>query len=299
MRLVLKQNKQKELIEKEKQIFNLSFSKLARKLRIADGKLKAYYYDGILLPEKIFERFELKKEFEKYIIQKKSDTWGQSIGGKLSEGSSIKELLLPPESIELSEFYGIMLGDGNLTKIKKYKIRVYQIKIVGDSRHDKDYLVNFVKPLMENLFKIKVNLYKPKVANALYLSSTSKRLVEFLETKGFKPGNKITNKLGIPQWIKSNNNYLRACIRGLFDTDGCIYKLTNQNSYQICFTNYNPILLNDVRNSLIYLGIKPSKITKNRDIMITKRSELQRFLKEIRFSNFKHLNKAKLWNLAP
>ncbi len=74
MRLVLKQNKQKELIEKEKQIFNLSFSKLARKLRIADGKLKAYYYDGILLPEKIFERFELKKEFEKYIIQKKSDT---------------------------------------------------------------------------------------------------------------------------------------------------------------------------------------------------------------------------------
>ncbi len=192
-----------------------------------------------------------------------------------------------------------MLGDGNLTKIKKYKIRVYQIKIVGDSRHDKDYLVNFVKPLMENLFKIKVNLYKPKVANALYLSSTSKRLVEFLETKGFKPGNKITNKLGIPQWIKSNNNYLRACIRGLFDTDGCIYKLTNQNSYQICFTNYNPILLNDVRNSLIYLGIKPSKITKNRDIMITKRSELQRFLKEIRFSNFKHLNKAKLWNLAP
>ena len=295
MRIVLKENKQRELIEREREKFG-SLPKLASNLRIKTGKLCGYYYDGSLIPEEIFNKFSLKEEYQKYIIDKKENNWGQSKGGLVSKGNT-KEINNPKESIELAELYGIMLGDGNLSSRKGHKIGTYQIRIVGDSRKDKDYLLNYVKPLIENLFSIEVAISKQKNTNALYLTCTGRKLVEFLEGKGFKPGDKIRNQLEIPNWIKLNSEFLRKCLRGLYDTDGSAYKLTNQNSYQICFTNYNKLLINDVRNSLVFLGISPSQITKGRDLLITKKSELRKFLKEVGFSNAKHSDKIRTWNI--
>lgn len=295
MRLVFQRGKQKELLQKEIEKEG-SILKLASKLKIRSEKLKAYYYGNILLPEEMFRRFSFKKEYKRFIEDKKDNNWGRVKGGKISKGKT-KEIRIPEESTALAEFYGIMLGDGNLTKIKSYKKGTYQIRIVGDSRHDKFYLMNYVKPLIEKLFNIRVAYYKSKDANALNLIATSLKLVEFLESKGFKPGDKIRNQLEIPLWIKNNRDYLKVCLRGLYDTDGSAYKLTNQNSYQICFTNYNKRLLNDVRNSLISLGINPSQITKGRDLLITKKSELRKFLNGVGFSNEKHFNKVKMWNI--
>lgn len=295
MRIVLKENKQKELIDKEKQKYG-SFPKLAKQLKIRTGKIYAYYYDNLSLPEELFNRLSLKEEYEKYILFKKEDNWGQSKGGKASPGNT-KDIKIPPYCKEFAEFYGIMLGDGNLNVKKAHKIGTYQIRIVGDSRKDKDYLINYVKPLIERLFSIKVKISKQKNANALYLTSTGRKLAEFLEIKGFKPGDKIRNQLDIPGWIKQNPSFLRRCLRGLYDTDGSAYKLTNQNSYQINFKNYNRRLLEDVRQSLINLKIYPSQITKGKEIVITKKAELRKFLNEVGFSNNKHLDKIKTWNI--
>ena len=74
--------------------------------------------------------------------------------------------------------------------------------------------------------------------------------------------------------------------------------MNKQSSIQIAFTAYNRKLLEDVRNSLISLEIYPSRFINGKEIRITKRSELTKFLKQIGFSNPKHLNKAKMWNLA-
>ena len=100
-------------------------------------------------------------------------------------------------------------------------------------------------------------------------------------------------------WISSNPLFLRRCIRGLYDTDGSVYKLTNQDSHQINFCNYNWHLLSETRNALVSLGIQPSKISKGKEINITKKSELRKFLNTIGFSNKKHLNKIKMWKIAP
>ena len=62
----------------------------------------------------------------------------------------------------------------------------------------------------------------------MFLEAHSLKLINFLEDKGFKPGNKIKNKLRIPSWIKNNRKFLKACLRGLYDTDGSVYKLTGQ-----------------------------------------------------------------------
>ena len=170
------------------------------------------------------------------------------------------------------------------------------IRIAGDVRLDNNYLMNYVKPLINNLFNISVKEGIHKGTNAMYLACHSIQLIDFMESKGFKPGNKIKNQLEIPNWIKNNRKYLKVCLRGLYDTDGSVYKLTNQNSHQICFTNANTKLMKDVRDSLSKLGINCSRIS-NKDLYITKKSELRKFLKLIGFSNGRHLKKVKMWNL--
>jgi len=295
---MLKRGKQRELIKKEKDKLNLSWNQLSKLLDLKHGRLKPYYYEKLLIPEEIFNKLSVKKEYKRFILERKKDNWGKSKGGINSADGLTKKINIPKDSIKLAELYGIMLGDGNLNKTKAYKIATYQARITGDSRLDKEYLFSYVKPLIEKLFKISVGFYKSKDKNAINLIIYGRRLVEFFESKGFKPGNKINNQLIIPRWIKQNANFLKSCLRGLYDTDGGAYKLNNQNTYQIAFTNHNPYLLSNVRESLISLGISPSKIIDKRRIYITKKSELRKFLKQIGFRNSRHLNKIKMWNIA-
>ena len=193
-----------------------------------------------------------------------------------------------------------MLGDGNSNRTNFYKSRknkrgTYMIRIVGDSKKDEEYFSNYVKPLIEKLFHVIVKSGKFNQTNCIFIEVHSIQLVNFLESKGFLPGNKLKNHLKIPSWIKENKDYLRRCFRGLYDTDGSVYKLTGQNSHQFCFTNHNQDLLNDVRDSLLKLDIVCSKISKGEDIYITKKSELRKFLKVVGFSNPRHLSKIKMW----
>ncbi len=297
MKLLFQKGKQKELVLSAKK--NLTWRELGDKV----GVSMHYFSQDIknektLLDEKLYRKLcDISGViYDKYILKKFSNNWGQVKGGTISSGKT-KKIKLPEESEKLAELYGILLGDGCVTKIKSYKVGTYEIRIVGDSRHDKEYLINYVKGMIETLFDVKVKLVGYKGKNALGLVAHGKKLVEFFESKGFKPGNKITNQLRIPYWIRSKSNFLKVCIRGLYDTDGGIYKLNNQNVYQICFTNYNSRLLNDVRDSLLFLGMNPSKIY-NKNIRITKKSELRKFLKLVGFSNPRHLNKVKMWNLA-
>ncbi len=292
----MKKGKQRELVSKEKLL--LSWKEFSKKLNIKERKLLSYYQEESLIPEDLFNRLKYNYEFSEYVIEMREENWGKTKGGRISTGNT-KSIQTPQESIELAEFYGIMLGDGNLTKIKDYKKGTYSARIVGDSRKDKKYLLTFVKPLIETLFGIKARTAVSKVSNAMIVEAVGKNIVDFLESKEFKPGDKIRNKLRIPEWIKQNPLYLSACLRGLYDTDGCIYKLTNQNSIQISFSNRNRGLLEDLREGLISLGIFPSKITKEKETNITKKTELAKFLKLLGFHNSKHLDKVKMWKIAP
>lgn len=307
MRLRFSDGKQKELIHNFRINNNLSWKDLCTLLDVKYGRIISYLREDSLIDECLYKRLDSNGDYEKYILEKLDKNWGKRKGGLNSVGNT-KNIFFPEDSKELAEFYGIMLGDGNSNKSSYYLSRknkrgTYTLTIVGDSRFDRVYLLDYVKPLIENLFGIKAKFgnFKPKSnfnnsKNAMFLILQGVRAVNFLENKGFKPGNKIKNKLTIPIWIKKNDEFLKACLRGLYDTDGSIYKLTNQNSFQICFTNHNLYLLSDVRDSLLSLGILCSKISKY-NLYITKKTELRKFLKLIGFSNVKHFNKVKMWNL--
>ncbi len=300
MRLKFIKGKQKELIHEFRVKNKLSWKEFCFKLKIKCGRLIAYFNETSLIDEEIYKRLDKKGKYAEFILERKNENWGQKKGGINSYGRT-KKIKFPEDSQELAEFYGVMLGDVNSHRTSFYKSRknkrgVYAIRIVGDSRLDKLYLMEYVKPIIENLFEINVVIKFYSQKNAMHLESHGVKLIEFLERKGFKPGNKIKNKLRLPLWIKQNKEYLKVCLRGLYDTDGSVYKLTNQNSHQICFTNFNKGLLKDVRDSLLNLGVNCSKIS-NKDLYITKKSELRKFLKLIGFSNDRHLKKVKMWEL--
>ena len=292
MRLLFRKRKQSELLKKEKEKFNLTWPKFAEYLGIKYGRLMAYLMEEALIDDLTFSKLSLKRDYKQYILKKLFDNWGQSKGGHNSSGNT-KDILIPGKNEELAELWGIMLGDGYLQKKQAYKIGVYGIKVAGHAIDDKEYLDNYVASLIKKLFNVKVRFHTGKNSNSYYAIADSRKIVDFFEKEGFKAGNKIVNQVTIPKWIMEDNKSLAACLRGLYDTDGSFYRLTNQNSYQVHFKNHNFTLLQDLRKGLIKLGIIPSKIICNKSIVITKRSEIEKFYKVIGFSNPKHLNKIK------
>ena len=136
--------------------------------------------------------------------------------------------------------------------------------------------------------KAKERLIKGK--NERFLDLYSKELVNFFINMGIKSGNKIVNQSTIPEWVFQKNKYLRTCLRGLIDTDGCVHRMSKKdpNLIRINFTNHNFTLLNDARKAFLKLKFNPSEITSNSRFYLSRQKEINRYLKEIGFSNNRH-----------
>ena len=217
----------------------------------------------------------------------------------MAEKNNEKIIKIPEKSEKLAEFVGIVLGDGCISKyIKKNHYHYYAVRIVGDSRHDRDYFLNFVKPLIKELFGIDASVYYRKEANTMDLHARSKQLIYFLLSIGMKDGNKIKNQVGFPKWIWEKEEYVAACLRGLIDTDGCICELLPHwpGLWQLNFDNRSLPLLQDVRRAFLKLGFHPSKIHGSKTpygnrVDITRKADIHKFYKEICFHNSRHLKR--------
>ncbi len=186
----------------------------------------------------------------------------------------------------LAEIVGIMLGDGGIYLNDNYKIR--QVTISGNSENDKDYLINYVKPLIEKEFNTKLSIKKHKTCKEIQLISQQKDTVEKLRSIGIRTGNKKANNVGIPDWIFKNNKFVGACLRGIIDTDGCVApKTKNHKAPSIWITSYIPQLREDITKAFNKLSFHPSKWTTDSSpyCCLGKSEEVQRYFKEIGFSN--------------
>ncbi len=199
-----------------------------------------------------------------------------------------KQINKPPDSPELAEFMGIMLGDGGINSN-------HQITISLHKYDHKEYVV-YVTELIKTLFNIKAATYeyrseRSKKVAGLTVSSTA--LIEFLIDKGLKKGNKVKNQVDVPQWIKNNNKYSRHCLRGLIDTDGCVYNhrhVSNGHPYYnigLTFTNKSVPLLYFVYNTLRTQGFS-AKLQKPKGVYLYRISDACRYADKVGFSNIYH-----------
>lgn len=191
---------------------------------------------------------------------------------------------------QLAELVGIILGDGSFY----VKLPMAELDIAFNI-YEEDY-IKYVKNLLESIIKTKVYKKYQIKQHCLHLRICKRTIVlALLKVSIIKPGSKIIKKVKIPKWILSKKDLLKYCLRGLIDTDGSVFRMSQKdaNRARISFKNKNNFLLNQVRNSFIKLGFHPSNITYNQ-IFLSRKEDIRRYCNEIGFSNKKHRDKIKL-----
>ncbi|GEM_PF-677425 len=166
-----------------------------------------------------------------------------------------KIIKIPNNSEKLAELLGIVLGDGGISND-------WQLVISLNSVLDLKYS-EYVNNLLRELFEVDVAVRKRPHQNTSVLVCSSTNLVDFLISKGAVRGNKIMQKINIPNWINDNLEYKKKFVRGLVDTDGCLYIhkhfVNNVLCHNIgfCFTSYSKTMVNSVAGILKEHSIKP------------------------------------------
>lgn len=196
----------------------------------------------------------------------------------------------PAFSESLAEFTGIMLGDGGISK--------NQVKVYTNSTTDIQYAF-FVKRLIKRLFGISPSVCYRKDALVVDITVSRKKLVDFCHEKlGLKIGNKLKQGLDIPKWIKNSVKFKKACIRGLIDTNGCIFNECHRikgktYGYKgVNFVSASEKLRKSVFDILSEFDLSP-KIRNNRSVQIENAEKITKYFEIIGSNNQKHKKRYK------
>lgn len=279
-----------------------TWSQLAKYLMVNVSTLGNWYQSIQLLPDNIYA--ELVKVSGLDIKPEKllPDNWGAVKGGMnniakhgksfwtlegsiLGGSNSAKKVIKPSYSEDLAEFVGIMLGDGGVSKS--------QISITLGFTSDREYTPYVIK-LIYDLFEIKASTYAPNNHNFIRIRACGVNLVKHLLRFGLIQGNKIKQQFDIPAWIKEEDSYIKACIRGLIDTDGCIHRKVRRDhngfeyrSIGITLSSASKPLQLSFINLFKILGFKVA--ISGTTIYLCGKVQVRRYIEEIGFSNPKHL----------
>lgn len=199
---------------------------------------------------------------------------------------------------EISEFIGALLGDGYIGNYGDRK-QQFVIGIVGDKNLDRKYITQHLYFLVKKNFPFtNPHIYYRSDENTIRLVIYSKELFTFLTNLGLYSGKK-SRIARIPLEITKNEIFLRATIRGVFDTDGCIF-LDHRPQYKVPYPRITlqlasiPLLeqIEKYLQSYFKLYIKKNNRDGYRNYLeIYGHQQLESFLKHIGLSNERHLNK--------
>ena len=319
---------QKKFIQALKNKTNYSWSELSNKLGIKENTLsKSYLFELSTIPYDAFVKIcriiksdevnllkkyrakiideqiiigrkvlgEQKKTFDEISITFKNNNINLDLSKiNYSSADLEKNIKLPIKlSPELAEEIGMHYGDGFLSN-KKY---TYRLK--GNIKDEKEYYKNYIKPLFKKLYNLDLDL--KEFDSVFGFELYSKALWEFkVKVIGIQPGNK--ENITIPEKLKVNDiKILTSFLRGLFDTDGCIYFKTRYG-YDRYYPNiaiklYSKKLIQDVADILKMLGFNPNVYIKKEYGLISLNGieVLRRYEELIGWRSQKNLNKINNW----
>ncbi|MFB6192920.1 MAG: LAGLIDADG family homing endonuclease, partial [Candidatus Nanohaloarchaea archaeon] len=217
--------------------------------------------------------------FEKLI-----ELYGSEIEHELVPDQRFNQKQLPPieKSIDLAELFGIILGDGHVQfRSEKNKDRNTSTYFISITLNEKEKeLIKHSKDLSQSITSLEPKEYT-KSGRCVRIVLHSKDLVTRFVELGLKAGNKKENQVHVPEWIKEEKKFCRACVRGLIDTDGAIYQdQRGDKSYtRVQFKNYSEPLLEDFKQMCEKLDIKTVKGGPHQ-IQIS-RHDIEKFIKTI------------------
>ncbi len=306
--------KLKRLLKEKYQV--RSVSSLGIAMNMPQRSLENWFYTKRHIPkEKISEDILVKLK----ILDERKDNWGRILGGKKTYQTIIRKYGISeirkrqrnggkksiqiikdrnkdePLQINITdpiflEFYGIVVGDGWLSKIV-YKNKInYLIGISGHKEFDKELHI-YCRNNIIKMFNRKPYLKEIRTCNGRELIFSHKELFNFLVNElNFPIGKK--KDISLPAQISSYGyESIKHVIRGMFDTDGSFYldKTPAGHPYPcICITMKQPTLINQIRETLLQQGFKVQN-RKDRypicEIKIKGSKQLKKWMDEIGSSN--------------
>lgn len=194
---------------------------------------------------------------------------------------------------ELCEFLGAFIGDGFTNY---YKNRSPFVQFTGDKRYDMDYYKDHIIKIAKKLFGVYPYICTRKTNNTMYVTFFSKKLYEMLtERFGFPAGVK-SYTVKIPQEVlDSEKKFIIPLLRGIFDTDGCIY-YDRRPIYKTPYLRMdlhmnNKPLLKHIHSFLNEYGIAATQVKKFRSVQIVGKEKVEDYLRLIGFSNQRHIDR--------
>ncbi len=215
---------------------------------------------------------------------------------KYPKKSHRKKVILPKPSKELAEFLGVMMGDGGINNSWQATITLNAVK---DAKYAK-----YVVGLCKKLFGILPAVRRRKGSKTLVISLASTSVVDFLVSQGLPRGNKMKKGLTVSDWIFEKKVYQTSCLKGMIDTDGCIFihkhiicgKL--YKNIGLSFSSYSPELILYVMTTLEKFGIIAYITKRGTDVYIYQEDSVVKFLKVIGTSNSRIMSVYKKWRDA-
>ena len=267
---------------------NLSQSELA--LRLGFSRYTPMRYENCLKMPRVNS---IKKVLE-FIDQNNLDIKilkeiGYNCIGGFAKDTKVPKLNLK-YSKELAELIGILVGDGEIMKDGT-------LRISFDPKKDLNFHYRRTFLLVERLLgnKLRFEGYK---RFAFYNAA----FVRYLnEDCNLKSGNKSRNNLAIPNWCSDDEEYLKAVIRDIFDTDGYIGYCNG--TIEIMFGRFSTRstnLIRGIKEGLEKLNFNP-KIKYSPDgrckIQIFGKENVIKFMSDVGSSNIKNIVRFLLWRL--
>jgi len=184
-----------------------------------------------------------------------------------------------------------MMGDGGIT--------ANQVTITLNCFDEKIYS-KFVVALIRRLFGVTSSVYLDIKDSVLNIVVSRTNLVDFCVSQGLVIGNKVRKQIDIPDWIKKEEDFKVACVRGLVDTDGSVfthrYKVNGKYyAYKkLAFTSLSFPLLSSVYQILKDKGLGP-RIMRNKDVRIENVAGVKKYFQIFGSHNPKHIRRYKTW----
>jgi hypothetical protein len=195
---------------------------------------------------------------------------------------------------DVAEFIGFLIGDGCLSKYwsnfdSRWK---YVIAFTGHWNNDYHYYENYLRRISFTEFGIKGYLYHRKDDNTVRFFIANKTLFMWLHSLGLPVG--LKNKIKISKEISKNLLLSTACVRGIFNSDGTVYRRYAKvykkhprhykNYAVIQFKLKNKNIVKFVKETLEKSGFAVNRITKDKEAWvcrITTQKYVDKFFLEI------------------
>ena len=187
---------------------------------------------------------------------------------------------------------GAHLGDGNLPFKEEWNL--FRVTYAGNRLVDSKYFESILPGIIRAVYGKEPRIYYPKGENTILVVLNSKEVTRFkMKELGLPSGNKLQLK-EFPRVLV--RKYPADLLRGLADTDFCVYM--NRNELRIEGSFCNRHFVSEISRILEGLGIKHqmrhvrshSKYDEFR-ITVCGKKQLRLWMQKVGFYNPKHLDK--------